>query len=221
MATVPEKMAEQTLGRVQIAVLAKAPVAGLTKTRLTPALGPAGAARLQRWFTRRALHTALATGLGPVSLWCAPDTQHRFFRALAHTARVSCLTQSGKDLGERMHAAFLRHCSVGPTLLIGTDCPVLQAQHLHRAAHALLEGEDAVFYPAEDGGYVLVGLRAPQARLFAGMSWSTADVMAETRARAATLGLRLREFEALWDVDRPEDLLRLQRWLGDTSPGAA
>ena len=67
---------------VQVAVLAKAPVAGYAKTRLIPQLGPAGAARLQRALTCRTLRTVMAAGLGPVTLWCAPDARHRPFPAL-------------------------------------------------------------------------------------------------------------------------------------------
>ena len=197
------------LRQVQVAVLAKAPIPGLTKTRLIPALGPRGAARLQRQLTRTALQTARDAGLGPVTLWCTPDARHRFFRALQRTTEVRCLVQSGGDLGDRMHTAFRQHCVQGPLLLIGTDCPVLRPDHLREAARALLDGEDAVFYPAEDGGYVLVGLRQPQAALFASMIWSTAEVMSETRSRARALGLRVREFETLWDVDRADDLTRL------------
>jgi hypothetical protein len=76
---------------------------------------------------------------------------------------------------------------------------------------ALIDGADAVFQPAEDGGYVLVGLRQPQPALFHGMSWSTDQVMAETRARARETGLRVHELDTLWDVDRPQDLAR---WRG-------
>jgi len=93
---------------------------------------------------------------------------------------------------------------------IGTDCPVLRPAHLRKAARASIDGDDAVFYAAEDGGYVLVGLRRPQAALCDGMTWSTADVMFETRARARSLGLRVRVFETLWDVDMPDDPARLE-----------
>ena len=195
---------------VQVAVLAKAPIAGLAKTRLIPALGARGAARLQRQLTRSSVRCALDARIGPVTLWCAPHAQHRFFRALRRTTGVNCLVQSSGDLGDRMHTAFRLHCASGPSLLIGTDCPVLRPSHLRKAARALIDGDDAVFYPAEDGGYVLVGLRRPQAALFDGMTWSTAEVMSETRARARSLGLRMREFETLWDVDTPDDLPRLE-----------
>ena len=203
------------LRQVQIAVLAKAPIAGLAKTRLIPALGPPGAARLQRQLTRSAVRVAQAAGLGPVTLWAAPTAEHRFFRAMVRTTGVACLTQPSGDLGQRMHTAFQRHCAQGPLLLTGTDSPPLQPDHLHRAARALLEGDDAVFFPAADGGYVLVGLRQPQAALFDGIAWSTPTVMAETRRLAQALGLRVREFETLWDVDTPADLAR---WRASAAP---
>ena len=101
----------------------------------------------------------------------------------------------------------------GPVVLIGTDCPVLLAAHLVAAAR-MLRGDgdgpnDAVFVPAEDGGYVLVGLRGPQPRLFEGIDWGSERVMAQTRERLSELGLRWVELPTLWDVDRPGDLLRL------------
>ncbi len=203
--------------RVQIAVLAKAPLPGLAKTRLIPALGATGAARLQRQLTRSTLACAQQAQLGAVTLWCAPDTQHRFFRALHSTSGVNCIEQPRGDLGLRMLAAFERHCQQGPLLLIGTDCPALTTTHLKAAARALIDGEDAVVYPAEDGGYVLIGLQQPQPALFCAMTWSTGQVMATTRARAKAQGLRLRELATLWDVDVPADLARL-RALQNTTP---
>lgn len=208
----------ESLRQVQVAVLAKAPIPGLAKTRLIPALGPRGAARLQRRLTRVAVQTARDADLGPVTLWCAPDARHRFFKALQQTTAVRCLVQPGGDLGNRMHTAFRLHCAQGPLLLIGTDCPVLRPDHLRRAARALIDGEDAVFQPAADGGYVLVGLRRPQAALFDDIAWSTAAVMSQTRARARALNLHVREFETLWDVDVPEDLARLRAFDDGLSP---
>ncbi len=202
------------LRQVQVAVLAKAPIPGLAKTRLVPALGARGAARLQRELTRRALRTAQASGLGEVTLWCAPDARQRFFRALQRMTGVRCLEQPSGDLGDRMHTAFRWHCAQGPLLLIGTDCPVLQPDHLRQAARALIDGADAVFQPVEDGGYVLVGLRQPQPALFCGMTWSTDQVMAQTRERARAAGLRVHELDTLWDLDRPQDLARWREMEG-------
>lgn len=212
MATAPvEHRVDRATGldRVQVAVLAKAPIPGLAKTRLIPALGARGAAQLQRRLTRQAIRTALAAGLGPVTLWCAPDARHRLFRTLHKACDVPCLVQASGDLGERMHTAFRLHCASGPVLLIGTDCPPLTPQHLRDAAQALLDGHEAVFLPAEDGGYVLVGLRSPQPALFRDMGWSTSSVMENTRQRARAAGVAWREFETLWDLDVPADLERL------------
>lgn len=213
MATAPVDT-PRDLTQVQVAVLAKAPMPGLAKTRLIPALGPQGAARLQRQLTRTAVQTALDARLGAVTLWCAPHSRHRFFQAMQCTTGVRCLVQAGGDLGQRMHTAFRLHCQHGPLLLTGTDCPPLTPDHLRRAARALLDGDDGVFYPAEDGGYVLVGLRRPQAALFENIDWSTEVVMAQTRERASATGLRLRELETLWDLDLPADLVRWRAWHG-------
>lgn len=220
MATAPADPAAD-LRQVQVAVLAKAPMPGLAKTRLIPALGPQGAARLQRHLTRMAVQMALDTGIGPVTLWCAPQAQHRFFRALRQTSGVPCLVQASGDLGERMHTAFRLHCVQGPLLLIGTDCPPLTADHLRRAARALLDGADAVFHPAEDGGYVLVGLRQAQPALFRDIAWSTDVVMSQTRERALAAGLHLRELETLWDLDVPADLVRWRAWREGSAAGTA
>ncbi len=100
--------------------------------------------------------------------------------------------------------------AAAPVLVIGTDCPALAAGHLHDAAQALRDGRDLAVIPAEDGGYVLIGMRAPQAELFSAMRWGSGDVMAETRRRIARLGLSCHQSPPLWDVDRPEDLERLR-----------
>lgn len=192
---------------VDIAIFARAPQPGATKTRLIPALGAAGAARLQRRLILNAIHNAIRIGSANITLWCAPDTQHHFFRALHTHCGANVCSQSGSDLGARMAHAFAVHG--GPMLLIGTDCPALQTAHLARAAGLLRNGNDAVFIPAEDGGYVLVGLRQPQPGLFENIGWGSEQVMAQTRDRLARLGLRWTEPLTLWDVDRPADLARL------------
>ncbi|HRE71705.1 MAG: TIGR04282 family arsenosugar biosynthesis glycosyltransferase [Candidatus Accumulibacter sp.] len=207
-----------------LAVFARAPQAGAAKTRLIPALGAAGAARLHRRLTLHALAVASRAALGGVTLWVAPDGRHRFFRALRDRCRVELREQVGADLGARMAAAFA--AEAGSLLLIGTDCPALQAEHLAAAARALgeesrEEGNDAVFIPAEDGGYVLVGLRCPQPGLFTGVDWGSERVMVQTRQRLLALGLRWRELPPLWDVDRPADLPRLATLRGFTGDRGA
>ncbi len=189
---------------ITIAILAKAPVAGLAKTRLIPRLGADGAAQLQARMIERSVRTAVNAQLGPVVLWCSPDTQHSQFQRMAADFPISLQCQPAGDLGMRMLSA-VAHAAMA-TLVIGTDCPALTPAHLCSAAKCLADGNEAVFYPAEDGGYVLVGLRQPQPRVFADVLWSSEQVMAQTRQRLLELGLRWSELELLWDVDRPEDI---------------
>ncbi|HXW28879.1 MAG TPA: TIGR04282 family arsenosugar biosynthesis glycosyltransferase [Xanthobacteraceae bacterium] len=198
-------MPGETPEPIGIAILAKAPLPGLVKTRLVPALGPQGAARLQRALVARTVETACSASTGPVTLWTSLDPDHEIFTALASRFDLRLARQNDGDLGARMLAAI----AAGPTLVIGNDCPVLTPHHLREAAAALREGNDAVIIPAEDGGYVLIGLRQPQPALFCAMRWSVPTVLAETRRRLAQCGLRARELAALWDVDVPEDLDRL------------
>jgi len=191
-----------------IAVMAKAPVPGLAKTRLIPAIGAHAAAVLQERLTERAVMTARAAAIGPVTLWCAPDPTHPSFRELAVRQGIALRRQPDGDLGARMLAAIT--AGQRPTLVIGTDCPAFTPEHLRAAAAALRDGADVVLTPAEDGGYVLIGARAPHPELFAGMTWGTATVLAATRARIAARGLTSAEFETLWDVDTESDLARLE-----------
>jgi hypothetical protein len=194
---------------VSVAILAKAPLPGLAKTRLAPALGADGAAALQARLIERAAETARAANIGPITLWAAPDQDHPAFQTLAALFGVTLARQPAGDLGARMLAAI--EAARGPALLIGTDCPALQPAHLRAAAEALASGVDAVVVPVEDGGYALIGMRDPQPALFADMPWSTAGVMAETRRRLTRLSLSWREPARLWDVDLPEDVERMQR----------
>jgi rSAM/selenodomain-associated transferase 2/rSAM/selenodomain-associated transferase 1 len=195
-----------------VAILAKAPVPGLAKTRLIPALGVAGAARAQRQFALQTLGTARHAATGAVTLWCAPDASHRFFRAVRDHHGVLCRAQPVGDLGQRMQAAMAQHFDQTPRqalLIVGTDCPVLAPAHLQQAADAL-RTHDAVLIPAEDGGYVLIGLARPLPGVFTDMVWSTPRVLADTRQRLRAAGARWLELGALWDVDEPADWQRLQ-----------
>ena len=193
-----------------VAIMAKAPVAGLAKTRLMPLLGAAGAARAQRRFALQTLATARAAGTGAVTLWCAPDATHRFFRALVQRHGVVTLAQPAGDLGHRMATAMSAHFARPPhtpLLIVGTDCPVLTPGHLQQAADAL-QTVDVVLIPADDGGYVLIGMRKPVPEVFSHMAWSTPQVMAQTRDRLRAAGASWHELPGLWDVDEPADWLR-------------
>ena len=142
-----------------------------------------------------------------MTLWTSLEPRHALFTALAARFGLRLTRQDDGDLGARMLAAI----GVGPTLVIGNDCPALTPDHLREAAAALRDGDDAVIIPAEDGGYVLIGLREPQPALFCAMRWSVPTVLAETRRRLARCGLKARELARLWDVDVPDDLSRLSQ----------
>lgn len=194
--------------RVEVAILAKAPVAGLAKTRLIPHLGAEGAATLQGWLLRRAVATAVAADLGPVTLWCAPEIDHPAFAACPANGGVTLRRQPDGDLGERMHAAIAGSSTPAGTLVIGTDCAVLTPALLRLVATSLRQ-HDATLIPAEDGGYVLIGMRGADRRPFHTVEWSTERVMQQTRARLAAMNWRCCELQTLWDVDRKEDFERL------------
>lgn len=195
---------------IGVAILAKAPIAGLAKTRLIPCLGAEGAAALQRWLLQRAVANAVAAATGPVTVWCAPKVDQADFVRCAQQFEVSLRRQPAGDLGARMLAAVAESPTSAGTLLIGTDCPGLTPAVLRRAANALRD-QDAVLVPAEDGGYALLGLRRAVPTLFAAVDWGSAVVMTQTRQRLSELRWRWRELATLWDVDRPADYQRLQR----------
>ena len=193
---------------IAVAVLAKAPLPGFAKTRLIPALGAAGAALLQARLVERAVATACAAVIGPVTLWATPDESHPLFQAIGAHLGVALARQGDGDLGTRMLAAVA--AANAPALVIGTDCPALTSEHLRAAADVLRGGVDAVVIPTEDGGYAVIGMRAPAHALFSDMQWSAQSVMAETRRRLRALGLTWQEPVTLWDVDLPGDLERLR-----------
>lgn len=193
-------------------VFSKAPVAGLAKTRLIPALGAAGAARLAEQLLEHALQAAIEAGFDAVELCVTPDVDHPAFHRLGarHDRHGLAVTLQGEgDLGARMSRALSRVLrSHSCAILIGTDAPELDAARL-AAARDALNDHDAVFVPALDGGYALVGLRRPVPELFAGVAWSSAQVMAQTAARASAAGLRWCELAPVADIDEPRDLVHL------------
>lgn len=205
-----------TPGQAQLLqVFAKAPVAGECKTRLIPALGAEGAAQLHQRLVRHCLDVAKgwrdATRGARVELWCAPDASHSFFADCARDYGVALRSQTGPDLGARMWLALCEAIAKGETpVLIGSDCPWLTVDDI-KAAQASLINADAVFAPAHDGGYVLVGVKRAVPELFAGVNWGTGKVMAETRSAAKRTHTHLAELRSLPDLDTPADLALLRK----------
>ena len=192
-----------------LSVFAKAPVPGRVKTRLRPALSGGQAARLAAAFVRDTLGKAARLGQ-PVTVYYSGD------RALLEPLAlpgVRWAEQGGGDLGARMARV------PAPCLILGADSPHLPAALL-RAALAAVPLHDVVLGPAEDGGYFLIGLRAPQPALFDGIAWSTETVLAQTLARADALGLTVHQTPPWYDLDTPADLRRLAQGLEAVPPGS-
>ncbi len=191
----------------RLLVFAKAPVPGRVKTRLIPALGPRGAARLYRQLLRHTLDIATTTPLCPVDLYCAPDTRHDFFHGCRREYGIRLRRQQGRDLGVRMHRAMAEALRTADcVVLIGGDCVSLDSAQLRWAVEELTVGRDAVLGPTEDGGYWLIGLRRASAALFRGPVWGEATVLDATRRRLQRAGLDWRELPVGRDLDRPVDL---------------
>jgi rSAM/selenodomain-associated transferase 2/rSAM/selenodomain-associated transferase 1 len=208
-------------------IFAKEPRAGSVKTRLAEHIGPEKAALLYRELVAHSLSVGVSARrvntVGDIELCGTPSAHSPAFLQWSREFGVALADQQGDDLGQRMHAALQAALRRGcPALLIGTDCQSLDSDYL-RAATKALETHDAVLGPAEDGGYVLIGLRR-DFDLFSGVTWSRSDVMAQTRARLTTLGASWHELPTLWDVDTPPDLARFdaQRQInGTASPPSA
>ena len=202
-----------------ILIFARAPEAGKTKTRLIPALGKQGAARLHAQLIRRTVEEAVAARTGRVELWCTPSKEHAFFFELERDYNVQCRLQQGADLGERMLRTFDSVlASTSAAVLVGSDSPDLGAADFKAAMAALSAGSDAVLGPAADGGYVLIGLRQPAPLLFRDMPWGTADVLNLTRERLGSLGWKWHELPLRHDLDRAEDLSKfpfIHEWISE------
>lgn len=193
----------------RIVIFAKAPVPGGAKTRLIPALGPEGAARLAADMLAQTVASAIAADLGEPELCVSPAPQSADW-APFRPKGVWMTDQGEGDLGERLARASSRVIQVGErVLLIGTDCPELSAERL-RAAALHLTTHDAAMHPAHDGGYALLGLTRYDPSLFSGIAWSTSRVAADTIARVHALGWSLHVGETLHDIDEPEDLAMIR-----------
>ena len=190
-------------------IFCKAPVLGQVKTRLTAVLTAEEAMQVHIELSINILQLATKNPICPVQLWCTPVAGHPFFLASAQTFHVTLMQQQGVDLGERMDQAFLSALKTySRALLVGCDCPSLTEQDLEEALNALNQENCCVLAPAEDGGYVLIGLNQPHPELFQNMPWGTEQVLEQTRIRIKQYNLHHYELKEQWDVDTPTDLIR-------------
>jgi rSAM/selenodomain-associated transferase 1 len=192
----------------RLVVFTRLPVPGATKTRMIPALGPEGAAELQHAMTTHTLAWSRAPRKSEnleLDVRFTGGEEYGLRAAFGDVGSYS--PQGGGDLGDRMHRTFVQHFAAGAkrVVIIGTDCPQLNQQHVNKALHAL-QKHDVVLGPAADGGYYLIALRRAAPQLFQQMLWGSAEVLQMTLARAREIGLSVKLLDELHDVDRPEDL---------------
>lgn len=194
-------------------IFTRKPVAGETKTRLIPALGAEGAARLHRKLLMHTVDVACRSDFASCEIHVYPDEQHDFLQLLSSQFDIGIHAQRGSDLGERMHNA------VGGVLqqydfvvITGCDIPLLDLSVLNHAHDILLQQQaDAVMGPAEDGGYYLIGMDNPEPFLFQDISWGTTRVLSQTTRALKACDMCWKETARLWDVDVPDDLEKLDQ----------
>ncbi len=196
---------------VRIIIFAKAPNPGQAKTRLIPALGALGAATLAEQMLVHTITQALSAATGMVELCCTP-ADDPLWPWLCLPAELVYSDQGEGTLGERMARASQRVIEGGESaLLIGTDCPALDAARLRELVAALAKA-DSVMVPASDGGYVALGMNQFHPLLFQGIAWSTESVAFATLCRLGELGWSVRPFPRERDIDEPADL----QWLPES-----
>lgn len=192
--------------RVQLQIFSKAPRPGMVKSRLQPRLSAEQAARLQQKMSAWMVSQAVASALGEVVLYAAPDCSDPTFVQLKQQFEIELKPQSDGDIGARMLSALKQGLSrFDAVLLMGGDCPQLDSAAL-KAVVQQLEQHEVVLVPAEDGGYVLVAMRRLVAEIFSGVDWSTPQVMRQTRVILQENRVSWHALPPLCDIDRPEDL---------------
>jgi len=209
---------QKTSAADRLIIFGRYPVPGKTKTRLIPALGPAGAADFQRRLTEKTFLTAKDfTAKNNITIECCFEggTKKKVRRWLGPIPHISF--QHEGNLGQRMFSALFNTCRAGnkPVVLVGTDIPGLSTKIFKEAFDALLK-HDIVLGPSTDGGYWLIGLKRP-IDLFQNIDWSTPRVLKQTLKQARQMGLTFHILKSLSDVDTPEDYRRLR--LEESIPG--
>jgi rSAM/selenodomain-associated transferase 1 len=202
----------------RLIVFAKLPQSGRVKTRLAATVGPDRALRVYRRLLAATLRLAIRS---PVERreWrfdaapgVLPASSATLLRRLANRGWIIA-PQQGHDLGERMAQAIESGLNDGDSVvLIGADCPVFDTGDI-RAAFEALKTTDAVFAPAEDGGYVLVGLSRALPALFEAMPWGSDQVMTRSLERLESSGASVLLLRRMWDIDVQADLERYEAGL--------
>ncbi len=190
----------------RLLLFTKAPEPGKVKTRLAAFLGRNAAADLYENLVHDCLEMSMSADLCPIEIWCSPSTEHDFFQHCRERYHTGLQQQGPGDIGQRMSHAIrsaLQHAE--HAVLIGADCPALNADDLEMAFNKLQQGTDVVLGPAEDGGYYLIGMSSYHPRLFENIPWSTHKVLAATEMHLRGQGLSWHLLPVHRDVDTAED----------------
>jgi len=198
---------------IHLIVMAKAPVAGVAKTRLVPPLTPEQAAAL----AEAMLCDMLARPwLGFERHLCVSGESHHFEAAVRDGWQLS--KQADGDLGARLEAASSAAFAAGARAVafLGTDAPDLPDAFMEDLKEALAGGADLVIGPATDGGYYTLATSAHCPVLFRDMPWSRPELFAATVAAAAGVGMRTHQLAPWSDIDEVEDLARFELRFADS-----
>ncbi|MBS8239766.1 glycosyltransferase [Marinobacter lipolyticus] len=193
----------------------KWPEEGRVKTRLMPELGAKGAMDAHIRLSLAVLDNLMASGL-PVEFWwdrpvtTVPETASQVMATLA-AGGIHTAIQQGDHLGRRMEGALASGLAGhDKALVVGSDCPSVDADYLRQAV-AALDTSDVVLGPSNDGGYVLIGVRRVVPGMLDNVDWGTESVLDQTCDRLAGHGLSVSLLAPRWDVDEPEDWRRFLR----------
>jgi rSAM/selenodomain-associated transferase 1 len=195
-----------------VLIFQKNAILGKVKTRLASGMGEPRALEIYSHLIQ-STYSVLEDVLAPVWTYYSD-----FIPETINPPTAKSFVQEGQDLGERMANAIARSFESGmeKVVLIGTDCPTLQSQHLNEAFEAL-SNSDLVLGPATDGGYYLIGMKRKADYLFEGISWSTSEVLSQTLAVATAHGLHFTLLDELSDIDTQEDWERYRSQIEITS----
>jgi rSAM/selenodomain-associated transferase 1 len=199
---------QQTKARA-LAVVAKAPLKGSVKTRLSPYLSPSDAATLYECLLADIVAKLERYRESEFWLAFAPGGEEYFSQ---NYPAIRLLAQQGKNLGERLHHIFVDLSRKGYSEIVvaDSDSPTVPLSFIDRAYKLLSqEGCDLVLGPSDDGGYYLIGLKRPVKGIFHNIPWSTSSVLDITVKRAETLSLRVGLLPPAYDIDVEDDLRRL------------
>lgn len=197
----------------EILVFTKAAVPGRVKTRLTPYLSADRAAALAQQLQQSIIDMLTRASLADITLLACPDCTAPQLSLLIRRYSLECREQSGEDLGERMYRAAAEALQRRQrVILLGTDCAVMTADYV-RSAIEQLQHNDAVIGPAEDGGYVLLGLKQAPRWLFSDIDWGTPRVLAQTVTKLRQQHGVYKQLGTLWDVDEPADYERYLQYI--------